>query len=289
MEKGEKVLVIGVSDNGWWMVRQLDNPLMQGLIPCLCLKKEEEMDELQTSSNGICENITSTQEVSNSVGFDNSIGISRESLVQPEELDNSIGISRESLVQPEELEDCYVVASDYSKKEIDEIDVFEGEIACIIDNSQTDIWYVNVNGKEGWIPSDVLRPLSDDELIDTDDSLPPYPTVSLPLRPSSEIVLESEVASLPPRPVSEIVSLHPHPIMSAPLSDNKDSDSPIDFDSHSNHHVLNTKQQTSHSSISSEDKTRDSIIIAIQSYQTCLLYTSPSPRDRTRSRMPSSA
>ena len=84
-----------------------------------------------------------------------------------------------------------------------------------------DIWYVNVNGKEGWIPSDVLRPLSDDELIDTDDSLSPYPTVSLPLRPSSEIVPESEVASLPPRPVSEIVSLHPHPIMSAPLSDNK--------------------------------------------------------------------
>ena len=26
-----------------------------------------------------------------------------------------------------------------------------------------------------------------------------------------------------------------------------------------------------------------------ESYQTCLLYTSPSPRDRTRSRMPSSA
>ena len=28
---------------------------------------------------------------------------------------------------------------------------------------------------------------------------------------------------------------------------------------------------------------------AIPSYKTCLLYTSPSPRDRTRSRMPSSA
>ena len=27
----------------------------------------------------------------------------------------------------------------------------------------------------------------------------------------------------------------------------------------------------------------------IEEYQTCLLYTSPSPRDRTRSRMPSSA
>ena len=59
--------------------------------------------------------------------------------------DNSIGISRESLVQSEELEDCYVVASDYFKKEIDEIDVFEGEIACIIDNSQT-----------GNIPSSIL-------------------------------------------------------------------------------------------------------------------------------------
>ena len=28
---------------------------------------------------------------------------------------------------------------------------------------------------------------------------------------------------------------------------------------------------------------------AVQRYLTCLLYTSPSPRDRTRSRMPSSA
>ena len=137
MEEGEKVLVIEVSDDGWWMVRQLDNPLMQGLIPCLCLKKEEEMDAPQISGNGICENKTSIQEgiiylfnliiyiivymlVSNSVGSD-----------------NSIGISRENLVQPEELEDCYAVASDYSKKEIDEIDVFEGEIACIIDKSRT--------------------------------------------------------------------------------------------------------------------------------------------------------
>ena len=84
---------------------------------------------------------------------------------------------------------------------------------------------MNVNGKEGWIPSDVLRPFSDDELnenFDTNsDSLSPHPTVSLPLRPGSEIVPESEVASLPTRPVSEIVSLPPHPIMSAPLSDNK--------------------------------------------------------------------
>ena len=31
------------------------------------------------------------------------------------------------------------------------------------------------------------------------------------------------------------------------------------------------------------------IIDSIREYQTCLLYTSPSPRDRTRSRMPSSA
>ena len=85
-----------------------------------------------------------------------------------------------------------------------------------------DIWYVNVNGKEGWIPSDVLRPLSDDKLnekFDTNsDSLLPHPTVSLPLHPGSEIVPESEVASLPSHPVSEIASSPPHPIMSAPLS-----------------------------------------------------------------------
>ena len=36
-------------------------------------------------------------------------------------------------------------------------------------------------------------------------------------------------------------------------------------------------------------KTRDSYKSRIDSLQTCLLYTSPSPRDRTRSRMPSSA
>ena len=34
---------------------------------------------------------------------------------------------------------------------------------------------------------------------------------------------------------------------------------------------------------------RENIIIAPHTYYTCLLYTSPSPRDRTRSRMPSSA
>ena len=30
-------------------------------------------------------------------------------------------------------------------------------------------------------------------------------------------------------------------------------------------------------------------VLAYNTYYTCLLYTSPSPRDRTRSRMPSSA
>ena len=31
------------------------------------------------------------------------------------------------------------------------------------------------------------------------------------------------------------------------------------------------------------------LLKAVEDYQSCLLYTSPSPRDRTRSRMPSSA
>ena len=78
---------------------------------------------------------------------------------------------------------------------------------------------MNVNGKEGWIPSDVLRPLSDDELIENfdSDSLSSHPTVSLPPHPGSEIIPESEVVLFPSHPVSEIASSPPHPIMSALL------------------------------------------------------------------------
>ena len=37
------------------------------------------------------------------------------------------------------------------------------------------------------------------------------------------------------------------------------------------------------------DKRTQAPVVTQQSVQPCLLYTSPSPRDRTRSRMPSSA
>ena len=37
------------------------------------------------------------------------------------------------------------------------------------------------------------------------------------------------------------------------------------------------------------EKMPNKIAVSKEKYQTCLLYTSPSPRDRTRSRMPSSA
>ena len=38
------------------------------------------------------------------------------------------------------------------------------------------------------------------------------------------------------------------------------------------------------------DRERDAVLIGLEGQGTdCLLYTSPSPRDRTRSRMPSSA
>ena len=38
-----------------------------------------------------------------------------------------------------------------------------------------------------------------------------------------------------------------------------------------------------------DDTTSGDIELKINEYQTCLLYTSPSPRDRQKSRMPSSA
>ena len=38
-----------------------------------------------------------------------------------------------------------------------------------------------------------------------------------------------------------------------------------------------------------DDQTFNDAMVEIEEYFDCLLYTSPSPRDRTRSRMPSSA
>ena len=37
------------------------------------------------------------------------------------------------------------------------------------------------------------------------------------------------------------------------------------------------------------DKADKTITVKVETYKNCLLYTSPSPRDRCRSRMPSSA
>lgn len=34
-----------------------------------------------------------------------------------------------------EIEDCYVVVKDYTKEALDELDVFEGQVVCVIDDS----------------------------------------------------------------------------------------------------------------------------------------------------------
>ena len=34
-----------------------------------------------------------------------------------------------------ELENCYVVVKDYAKQAVDELDVFEGQVVCVIDDS----------------------------------------------------------------------------------------------------------------------------------------------------------
>lgn len=39
----------------------------------------------------------------------------------------------------EDFRDCYIVTRDYIKENLDEVDALEGEIACVIDNTQTGI------------------------------------------------------------------------------------------------------------------------------------------------------
>lgn len=34
-----------------------------------------------------------------------------------------------------DLEECYVVTEDYSKTTMDELDMFEGQVVCVIDDS----------------------------------------------------------------------------------------------------------------------------------------------------------
>lgn len=45
------------------------------------------------------------------------------------------GMDNDSL----DLEECYVVVKDYSKGAIDELDLFEGQVVCVIDDSDKGI------------------------------------------------------------------------------------------------------------------------------------------------------
>ena len=42
VKKGDKVVVVWVSEDGWWMVRLVNDPSKQGLVPSVCLSKQEE-------------------------------------------------------------------------------------------------------------------------------------------------------------------------------------------------------------------------------------------------------
>lgn len=41
-----------------------------------------------------------------------------------------------------------------------------------------DIWYVNVDGKEGWVPSDTVRLMGENELESSRESTPGDPCIS---------------------------------------------------------------------------------------------------------------
>ena len=49
-------MVVWVSDDGWWMVRLVNDPSKQGLVPSVCLSRQEESDveaeEVKTTFDG---------------------------------------------------------------------------------------------------------------------------------------------------------------------------------------------------------------------------------------------
>lgn len=42
----------------------------------------------------------------------------------------------------DDFKDCYIVAADYMKQSVDEVDAMEGEIACVIDHTQKGILHI---------------------------------------------------------------------------------------------------------------------------------------------------
>lgn len=56
VKEGDKVVVVWVSDDGWWMVRLVNDPSKQGLVPSVCLSRQEESDveaeEVKTTFDG---------------------------------------------------------------------------------------------------------------------------------------------------------------------------------------------------------------------------------------------
>jgi hypothetical protein len=52
---------------------------------------------------------------------------------------------------------CYISTTSYQKQAQDELSIHEGQVVCVVDDSDDSMFYVTVDGKEGWVPSDVLK------------------------------------------------------------------------------------------------------------------------------------
>lgn len=50
-------------------------------------------------------------------------------------LDDEDEVSDDMDTDSLDIEECYVVIKDYSKGAIDELDLFEGQVVCVIDDS----------------------------------------------------------------------------------------------------------------------------------------------------------
>lgn len=172
VEQGDKVILIWSADE-WCMVRKVDCPVQQGLVPSsfLAILNAEEQNYKEDTSQA--QGIETTYEPFTVIG----------TIEQGLDDDNTTSTNTTTVDNNKEdldIEDCYGIAANYTKKYLDELTVYEGQIACIIDNTNegkskpivvilwtmvyalplfTDSWYVNVDGKEGWLPSNLLEPI----------------------------------------------------------------------------------------------------------------------------------
>eukprot|EP00731_Ephydatia_muelleri_P023390 Em0015g973a len=163
ISQGDKVTIIEASHSGWWKVR-LDSKTQEGLVPSVCLKpySEETASQLDAGSG-----LGTPAQLHLPGASDQLSSVEEEEEMEFDEEEEGVG-AEDGIV----MEGCYMaVAMDFKARRSDEMDVKEGDVVCVLDDSQEDTWYVGLGEKEGWLPVSILVPINEKLESAADDSL----------------------------------------------------------------------------------------------------------------------